>query len=151
MKALTIHQPYASLIAHGLKRFETRSWATTYRGILAIHASKQPMSSEMWHKAIRVSMALSPFPIGCVIAYVDLVDCLPAGDAVLEARPSELDFGYWKDGYYGWKLVNPRMLTIPVQVRGQQGLWEWDHTPVLSEAECVTTGHKADRERTPHA
>lgn len=39
MKALTLWQPWASLIALGEKRYETRSWATSYRGLLAIHAS----------------------------------------------------------------------------------------------------------------
>jgi len=38
MKALTIHQPYASLLACGAKKYETRSWATNYRGPIAIHA-----------------------------------------------------------------------------------------------------------------
>ncbi|WP_409175497.1 hypothetical protein [Brevibacillus fortis] len=32
MKAITIHQPFATLIALGEKRFETRGWATRYRG-----------------------------------------------------------------------------------------------------------------------
>jgi len=40
MKALTIHQPWANLIAHGAKQYETRSWRTNYRGRIAIHASK---------------------------------------------------------------------------------------------------------------
>ncbi len=39
MKTLTLTQPYASLIAFGAKRIETRTWATTYRGPLAIHAA----------------------------------------------------------------------------------------------------------------
>lgn len=43
MKALTLHQPWASLIAVGAKRIETRSWSTKYRGPLAIHAgAKRP-------------------------------------------------------------------------------------------------------------
>ena len=40
MKALTIYQPYAALIAAGGKRYETRSWKTSYRGPIAIHAGK---------------------------------------------------------------------------------------------------------------
>lgn len=38
MKVLTLHQPWASLIALGVKTIETRSWTTSYRGPLAIHA-----------------------------------------------------------------------------------------------------------------
>jgi hypothetical protein len=40
MKALSLTQPWASLVAIGAKRIETRSWGTRYRGPLAIHASK---------------------------------------------------------------------------------------------------------------
>lgn len=39
MKAITIWQPWASLLACGAKRYETRSWATKYRGPIAIHAA----------------------------------------------------------------------------------------------------------------
>jgi len=35
MKALTLYQPFASLVALGLKQVETRSWRTSYRGPLA--------------------------------------------------------------------------------------------------------------------
>lgn len=40
MKAITLTQPWATLVAIGAKRIETRSWATRYRGPLAIHAAK---------------------------------------------------------------------------------------------------------------
>lgn len=39
MKVLTLHQPWASLVALGVKTIETRSWSTQYRGPLAIHAA----------------------------------------------------------------------------------------------------------------
>ena len=54
MKALTLHQPWASLVALGVKSVETRSWLTGYLGSLAIHAGKErpPM------------MDLPPFPRG---------------------------------------------------------------------------------------
>jgi activating signal cointegrator 1 len=41
MKALTLWQPWASLVAFGVKTIETRSWSTKYRGPLAIHAAKK--------------------------------------------------------------------------------------------------------------
>lgn len=40
MKAITLTQPWATLVAIGVKKIETRSWATAYRGPLAIHAAK---------------------------------------------------------------------------------------------------------------
>lgn len=45
MKAITILQPYASLIVAGAKQYETRSWDTPYRGIIAIHAGFQSTRS----------------------------------------------------------------------------------------------------------
>lgn len=42
MKAITLWQPWASLLAHGAKKYETRSWATKYRGPIAIHAAATP-------------------------------------------------------------------------------------------------------------
>lgn len=43
MKAITVWQPWASLLVSGRKRYETRSWATSYRGPIAIHAAKRPV------------------------------------------------------------------------------------------------------------
>ena len=56
MKALTIWQPWASLIARGVKQYETRSWATKYRGPIAIHAAmKNPLSVSLSGDCMRVS------------------------------------------------------------------------------------------------
>ncbi len=40
MKCFTVHQPWAALLAHGEKQFETRTWQTGYTGPIAIHAGK---------------------------------------------------------------------------------------------------------------
>lgn len=40
MRGFTLTQPWASLVALEAKRFETRSWTTTYCGDLLIHAAK---------------------------------------------------------------------------------------------------------------
>lgn len=45
MKAITIWQPWASLLACGAKKYETRSWKTDYRGPIAIHAAKKDVHS----------------------------------------------------------------------------------------------------------
>jgi activating signal cointegrator 1 len=41
VKAISLWQPWATLIALGEKKFETRSWLTNYRGQIAIHAAKR--------------------------------------------------------------------------------------------------------------
>lgn len=102
MKALTLHQPWASLIALGVKTIETRSWSTRYRGPLAIHASKRESALHYlgWleeHQG-EAEPALEPFadrivmvhahrrgvikahhdlPLGAVVATATLVDCVP--------------------------------------------------------------------------
>lgn len=45
---LTMHQPWASLLVAGVKRVEGRSWQTTHRGRLWIHAAaKEPTTAEV--------------------------------------------------------------------------------------------------------
>lgn len=93
MRALTIRQPWAQLIALGVKTIETRSWATKYRGPVLIHAGKVEPAAETrlgpwitWAGEILntdtddgpVEMAL-----GAVAAVADLVDCVP----IVETRP----------------------------------------------------------------
>ena len=46
MKVLSIKEPYASLIKEKKKLIETRSWKTSYRGELYIHASKSKISRD---------------------------------------------------------------------------------------------------------
>ena len=88
MKALTIWQPWASLIARGVKQYETRSWATKYRGPIAIHAAvKDPNKlpgavKEELERAVRElfnaeKCQSSPWrwlPTGAVIATAELVE-----------------------------------------------------------------------------
>ena len=41
MKALSLTQPWAELVVLGEKQWETRSWRTSHRGRIAIHAAKK--------------------------------------------------------------------------------------------------------------
>ncbi|CQR74146.1 ASCH domain protein [Sporomusa ovata DSM 2662] len=84
MKAITILQPWASLIACGKKQIETRNWATKYRGPIAIHAGAR-FDRKLWNLSLvdPIRNALddlgygnrNDLPLGAVIAIVDLVDC----------------------------------------------------------------------------
>lgn len=90
IKAITIWQPWASLLACGAKKYETRSWATKYRGPIAIHAAKKDTHSVMLSlphdtsKAIYDCLyahfgiqggALNRMTTGCIIATAELVNC----------------------------------------------------------------------------
>lgn len=84
MKAITLWQPWASLLACGAKVYETRSWETRYRGPIAIHAAEKKHDYFMFGEefAIKAMGALElkginpqELPHGCIIAVAELVDC----------------------------------------------------------------------------
>lgn len=142
MKAITIHQPWASLITNGFKRYETRGWRTNYRGPIAIHAGKK-----IDQDAVRMIQCDYPhiwkeidsLPTGVVLAVAELVECRKVvvnhfydlmelkgeKDAVL-FDAMENDFGDFTPGRFAWELSNIRRLPEPIPARGQQGLWNWE-------------------------
>ena len=142
MKAITIHQPWASLIAHGHKRFETRGWRTHYRGPIAIHAGLKSDFQTIKMLAINYTRfwhEITPLPTGCIIAVAELISCRKvvssgrergSGIAWLEdgymILGNEVDFGDYTPGRYAWELANIHRLKEPIPVRGRQGLWNWE-------------------------
>lgn len=154
MKALTLTQPWASLVAFGYKHIETRSWQTSYRGPLAIHAAKGfPRGARDLCVSYMVRYALGPhfsgtdagplekqMPLGCVVATCNLVDVLPTVatgclSGVFEDWPelnteNELAFGNYDPGRFGWVLEDVKRITVPVPAKGSLGLWEWDNAAI---------------------
>lgn len=139
MKALTVRQPWATLIALGAKRIETRSWSTRYRGPLAIHSSAsftRNMKKLCAHPPIRE--ALGPFigpeqlTLGAVIAVVELVDCTLITGPESEPDEPESHFGIYEPGRYAWRLANVQRIG-PFPARGWLGMWDWDVEAVLGE------------------
>ena len=132
MKALTIWQPYASLIAKGLKEYETRGFKTRYRGPLLIHSGQRPMRWVLNHSdedALDVAIEafgmeqLMKLPVGVAICVVDLVDCVEmTPEFIAQQSQTELATGDWMPGRFAWKLENPRPLD-PVELLGKQGIW----------------------------
>lgn len=102
MKALSIKQPWANLIASGRKTIETRKWKTDHRGSLLIVSAKQPDIA----------------PAGFALAIATLVDCRPM--SVLD-EPEAQCRKY--DGAYSWVLENIRAIK-PFPVRGEIRLFE---------------------------
>ena len=128
MKAITLWQPWASYIAVGSKRYETRSWATSYRGPLAIHASARKMTEGERDllEDYPFPHGYGPLPFGAVVATCELVECVRMTDAAIAARECiELDLGDWYPGRFAWCLVNVVSLSEPIPAKGAQGLWEW--------------------------
>jgi|SRR5690242_8015772 len=118
MKAITLIQPWASLIADGIKTIETRSWPTNYRGPIAIHAGKG-VDAEACK-----DFGYDPVSIrkGCVIAVGVLTDCRRFPDATMP----EDRYGDFFEGRYGFRIEGIKQLDEPIYCRGSLGLWEWN-------------------------
>lgn len=128
MKAITISQPYASLIASGEKWVENRTWATSYRGPLAIHAGKGTQ--------YLTRRQLADFTVGAIVATCDLVACVEL-DSIREDTTTECNqlevVGISREqllahehaeGPWCWVLSEMRIVSEPVRITGKQGLWD---------------------------
>lgn len=107
MKALSVKQPWAELIARGEKTIEVRGNCTRHRGPLLIVSCKEP---NVW-------------VTGCTIAVVDLVDCRPMTRADEGAALRKN-----RRGQKAWVLENPRRVE-PVPVTGRLGVYDVDLDP----------------------
>lgn len=129
MKAITLWQPWATLIALGVKQYETRSWATPYRGRIAIHAAKKWDAEtlmdftvpEVWRVMQQHRIRDYDLPLGAIICIGDLTGCVPTA---LVPR-NEQRFGNFTPGRFAWKIEHVRVLLNPIAISGKQGLWDW--------------------------
>lgn len=130
MKALTLTQPWASLVANGSKEYETRSWETMYRGPLAIHAAKsypKDCRALIEQHAFKWSLRdeVFPLPLGAIIAVVDLVGVRHI-DLVFrlhQPKQFEYEFGDYSLGRFAWHIRNVRRLPLPIPCKGALSLW----------------------------
>lgn len=161
MKALTVRQPHASLVAIGAKTNETRSWYTSYRGPLAIHASAKMGKAEKelcwvspFFELLSDAGLIKPhahrndlyhFPLGAVIATCRLVTCMKIGidsgprmcnTAVLPSEP-ELSFGDYTPGRYALILADVKQIE-PIPCRGRLGLWNLPEEIVMPQDPRLT-------------
>lgn len=128
MKVITIKQPFATLIAEGLKEYEFRTWRTKYRGELLIHAGKSIDNDAMK----RFSSLGLEYPIGCIIAKVDLTDCVEVTDEFRRKMEKKdplvysriINDKYWSG--YGFKVENVKKID-PIYINGKLSLWEYDY------------------------
>jgi hypothetical protein len=134
MKALSLTEPWATLVITGEKENETRSWKTAHRGIVAIHAAK---SFPPWAKAylendfFKAKLARHgfnaqvDFRLGAIIGTVQVVEMIRTEDfaAAIAGTPEAL-FGDYEPGRWAWKLAGPQRLTKPIPCKGALSLWE---------------------------
>jgi len=149
MKAITLYQPWASLIMTGAKTFETRSWATKYRGPLVICSAKGGLSkSELLHllSTWQIQSGLAPLvgdpldlsfrsfpgvkidhlPFGKALGVVDLTNCSKSGDLSRNQINTDWPYGDFTLGRYAWKLENVRPFDKPIPVIGRQGFFNFE-------------------------
>ncbi|RCJ20111.1 hypothetical protein A6S26_05165 [Nostoc sp. ATCC 43529] len=154
MRAISLWQPWASLIPFGLKKYETRSWATNYRGDLLIcSAKKQSREQERIYDKILYKYQdqypdlliddesvreWNDLPRGCVIAIVTLADCIQMTEESITQHPEvEIDCGDWQVGRWAWKLENIRKIKEPFPVKGRQGFFSVDVDLTVEVLEAV--------------
>lgn len=119
-------EPWAALIAAGVKSIETRSWRTAYR-------------AKVDQKDPHIQRLLSLLPEGSlhpgfVVCRCVLKDCLPIDESFLdwiEAHPLEKLCGEYAPGRFAWVLEQVEPLEAPVAAKGHLSLWEWEppHKP----------------------
>lgn len=151
MKALSLTQPWASLIAIGAKRIETRSWRPDWTGPLAIHATAQQVTlrdlaldfEPLFLTTLGRPPALPPsaavpwivsatLPYSAIVCVVELVGCVRTQD--VERAPGvtfterERVFGNYARNRWAWITRDVRRLPEPVHCSGAQGLWDLDLT-----------------------
>jgi hypothetical protein len=159
MKALSIKQPWASLIAHGIKDIENRNWRTHFRGKIYIHASAMPAGTTA--KCLNDLQTNSLLNRGnfafldtalinsAIIGEVDIIDCVINHPSIW----AEKTFMYEYDEQvgekpigkpiYNWVLANAKLYDKPIlNVKGKLSLWEFDQIQ-----EChICTNNKTNSE-----
>ena len=138
-RCLSIRQPWAWAIVSGRKPVENRSWATPYRGRIAIHASQASVpSGDRWHGISHLfdeprSEIVQNCRKSCIVGSVEVWDCVYC---------SEIDFGEpadgkatlpesaydWCDTGVVWLLRNPIQYAKPIPAGGKLNLWKLDYT-----------------------
>lgn len=138
MKVASVWQPYASLIIQRHKFIETRSWPAPKSVIgkrIAI-ASTKTIKPEQRAAMVDPEFAgfyaqtgmpaLEELPHGYLLGTVELHSCLPIDEQDFDMiTAEEKAFGWWKLGYYAWRLRDPIAFDRPIPCRGAQGLWDW--------------------------
>lgn len=131
LKVLTLRQPWATLVAEGIKKYEFRSWKTKYRGKILIHAGTG-IDKEDMKKYENMNLK---FPSRRIIAIVEIEDCLELDEQLNKKIIAKKNVAYGnkiRTGY-AWKLKNVKKINYGKEVNGQLGLWNID----LNEKEII--------------
>lgn len=163
MKAISIKQPYSSLIVHGIKDIENRTWPCPKKYIgqrVLIHASATPVNminpssvftNQQWdflteeQKMLIISGAM---PTGSIIGSVQIVGCVINHPSVWAEKTENYTVGMNPKLYevltdkkvvYNWILANPIIYDEPIPAKGKISFWDY---PGIKEVtiECPECG-----------
>lgn len=131
MKAISLWQPWATLMAIGAKNWETRSWDTQHRGPLLIHAAKRWTRVQRDfanHPLVRKALEAAGYhssdllPRGGIVCCVELLETLPADDTGLPRLEQIVgDFG---PDRFMWRCKLIRRYEPMIPLIGRQGLFD---------------------------
>jgi hypothetical protein len=126
VRALSLWQPWASLMADGRKKIETRHWrppAWLIGQELAIHATMKV------DKEFSIECEYDPLtiPRGCIVAIVrlDKFEKFTEAFEMEIAATREGRYGDFHMGRYGWFCTLIEKLNPPIAATGHQGIWDW--------------------------
>src|SRR5687767_7975526 len=108
--ALSLKQPWAALLVHGLKTVEVRKWPTTRRGRIFIHAARIPDPRAQAWKHVPVELVEAAKQVGGIIGEADLTGCViyRSVDVFSRDHQSHLNEREWFEGpyLYGFQFAN---------------------------------------------
>ena len=145
LQCLTLRQPWATLIALGYKRFETRGWQPRtgeFPRALGIHAGATE-DREMTRICRRNGLQLpDTLPKKAIVALAVMEAPLPTGSRLLEEllTSREKMLGDYSPGRYAWPLFGVQPLPEPVPVSGQRGLWTPDERTTAAIRDMLNNG-----------
>ncbi len=127
MKCISLWQPWASAVALGIKKVETRGWQTRHRGPLLIHAAKpwgilqKNFLSDAQRKGV---LPEGDYPLGAILCRVNL-DAIEGVETLLP-KLGEIErlLGNYAPGRYGWKFGSGARYANPIPYKGAQGIFE---------------------------
>ena len=125
MKALTVRNPWASLIVNGYKKYEFRSWKTNYRGKILIHAGLS-LEKDMLNRFKDYNLDCIT---GAIIGEADIVDCILVDDEFNNKLRNIDPIVYGRSNHvetYAWQLENVKKYDAPIYIKGKLGLWNYE-------------------------
>lgn len=141
-KVISLWQPYASLIAWGLKTIETRSWHPGNRlhagDTLLIHAAKrkpQAYEKRLFKSPLLAGTfaeqgieSLDDLPYGAIVCATRFIEALPSEALVGTIGGLERLLGNYQPDRWGWRLELLKVAETPILLKGQQGVfyYEWE-------------------------